>query len=397
MKWLPGIPHEVSVRDVSIAGVGSTSFGKLPDHDIVELATEACRAALADSGIPRERVQALYVGNFIGERLADQGALAPIVARRLGLDGIPATKVEAACASGGIALRHGYLLAAAGVHDVVLVVGVEKMSSVPTGDVTAALSTAGDESIEMRTGLTFPGTFAMIMQAHMARYGTSREQIASVSIKNHANGATNPKAQFQKPTDMDEVLSSRFVAEPLRLFDCPPISDGAAAAVVCAPDIAREFTTNSIRILGSGQGSGPTALTGMDDLTTFPATVRAASEAFEQAGLGPDDVDVAEVHDCFTIAEIVATEDLGLVPRGTGGAAVESGDTSLAGRLPINPSGGLIAKGHPVGASGVGQIYELVQQLRGTAANQVRDASIGLAHNLGGSGAAATVHVLARD
>ncbi len=385
------------MRDVSIAGVGSTSFGKLEDYDIVALATEACRAALADSGIPRERVQALYIGNFIGERIADQGVLAPIVARRLGLDGIPATKVEAACASGGIALRHGYLLVAAEIHGVVLVAGVEKMSSVPTGDVTAALSTAGDESIEMRTGLTFPGAFAMIMQAHMARYGTSREQIASVSIKNHGNGATNPKAQFQKPTDMDEVLSSRFVAEPLRLFDCPPISDGSAAAVVCTAEIAREFSDHGVRILGSGQGSGPTALTGMDDLTTFPATVRAADEAFTQAGMGPADVDVAEVHDCFTIAEIVATEDLGLVPRGAGGQAVAAGETALDGRLPVNPSGGLIAKGHPVGASGVGQMYELVQQLRGTAANQVAKADIGLAHNLGGSGAAATVHVLARD
>lgn len=385
------------MREVSIAGVGSTSFGKLPDYDIVQLATEACRAAITDSGVPRERVQALYVGNFIGERVARQGALAPIVARRLGLDGIPATKVEAACASGGIALRHGYLLVAAGIHDVVLVAGVEKMSSVPTGDVTAALSTAGDERTEMRTGLTFPGTFAMIMQAHMARYGTSREQIAAVSVKNHANGAANPKAQFQRTTTMAEVLGSRFVAEPIRLFDCPPISDGAAAAVVCTPEIARMFGSASIRILGSGHGSGPTALTGMNDLTTFPATVLAASEAFSQANVNPDDVDVAEVHDCFTIAEIVAVEDLGFVSRGAGGHAVESGVFGIEGRVPVNPSGGLIAKGHPVGASGVGQIYEIVQQLRGSAANQVEDACVGLAHNLGGSGAAATVHVLARE
>ena len=385
------------MRDVSIAGVGSTSFGKLPDNGIVELATQACRAALDDSGIPRDRVQALYLGNFIGERLADQGALAPIVARRLGLDGIPATKVEAACASGGIALRHGYLTVTAGIHDVVLVAGVEKMSNISTGDVTAALATAGDEGLEMRTGLTFPGAFAMVMQAHIARYGTSREQIAAVSVKNHDNGAVNPKAQFQKPTTIDQVVNSRFVAEPLRLFDCPPISDGAAAAVVCTADIARQYAKHSVRILASGQGSGPVALCGMDDLTSFPATVRAASEAFGQAGLGPAEVDVAEVHDCFTIAELVATEDLGLVARGDSGRAAEAGETAVDGRLPVNPSGGLIAKGHPVGASGVGQVYDLALQLRGEAANQVADARIGLAHSMGGCGAAATVHILARE
>ena len=385
------------MRDVSIAGVGSTSFGKLPDRGIVELATQACRAALDDSGIPRERVQALYLGNFIGERLADQGALAPIVARRLGLDGIPATKVEAACASGGIALRHGYLTVTAGIHDVVLVAGVEKMSNISTGDVTAALATAGDEWLEMRTGLTFPGAFAMVMQAHMARYGTSREQIAAVSVKNHDNGAVNPKAQFRKPTTIDQVVNSRFVAEPLRLFDCPPISDGAAAAVVCTADIARQYAKHSVRILASGQGSGPVALSGMDDLTSFPATVRAASEAFGQAGLGSGEVDVAEVHDCFTIAELVATEDLGLVARGDSGRAAEAGETAVDGRLPVNPSGGLIAKGHPVGASGVGQVYDLALQLRGEAANQVAGARIGLAHSMGGCGAAATVHILARD
>ncbi len=385
------------MRDVSIAGVGSTSFGKLPDSGIVELAADACREALTDSGIPRERVQALYLGNFIGERLADQGALAPIVARRLGLDGIPATKVEAACASGGIALRHGYLTVTAGVHDVVLVAGVEKMTDIPTGDVTAALATAGDEGLEMRTGLTFPGAFAMVMQAHMARYGTSREQIAAVSVKNHDNGAANPKAQFRKPTTIEEVVSSRFVAEPLRLFDCPPISDGAAAAVVCTADIARKCAAPSVRILASGQGSGPVALSGMDELTSFPATVRAAAEAFGQAGIDPGEVDVAEVHDCFTIAELVAIEDLGLVARGEGGRAVEAGETAVGGRVPVNPSGGLIAKGHPVGASGVGQVCELVLQLRGEAANQVDGARIGLAHSMGGCGAAATVHILARD
>ena len=385
-----------TMRPVVIAGVGSTPFGKLPGQDIVSLTVDACRAAIADTAIARDRVEAIYLGNFVGERLAGQGALASVVAGRLGLAGVPATKVEAACASGGIAVRHAYLSVAAGLHDCVLVAGVEKMSDMPTGEITAALSTAGDELAEMRTGLTFPGAFAMIMGEHMARYGTTREQIAMVSVKNHANGVTNPKAQFRKPTSVAQVLSSRPVAAPIRLFDCPPISDGAAAALICAQEIADGSAAPPIRILGSGQASGPAALTDVDDLTTFPATTAAARSAFETAQVGPTDVDVAEVHDCFTIAEIVATEDLGFFPKGEGGPAVESGATHVGGSIPINPSGGLISKGHPVGASGVGQIYELVQQLRGAAANQVGDARIGLAHNLGGSGAAATVHVLAR-
>jgi len=382
------------MRPVAIVGVGSTPFGKLEGRDIVSLAVDAGREALHDAGLPGDRVESLYLGNFIGERVAGQGALAPLVTRRLGFRGIPATKVEGACASGGIALRHGFLTVAAGIHDCVLVVGVEKMSHLPTGEITAALSTAGDEGAEMRTGLTFPGTFAMIMEEHMARYGTTREQIAKVSVKNHDNGAANPKAQFQRRTDVNEVLNSRFVAEPIRLFDCPPISDGAAAAVVCSLDVAAEVSSQPVRILGSGQASGPGSLSDMDELTSFPATLTAVREAYAMAGVGPEDIDVAEVHDCFTIAEIVATEDLGFVVAGEGGPTLDTGETALGGRLPVNPSGGLIAKGHPVGASGVAQIYELVRQLHGTAINQVVGAEIGLAHNLGGSGAAATVHIL---
>ena len=384
------------LRPVAIAGVGSTAFGKLKGQDIVSMAAEACQAALEDSGVPRERVQALYLGNFVGERLAHQGALASVVAGRLGITGIPATKVEGACASGGIALRHGFLGVALGLYDFVLVAGVEKMTSIATDEVTAALATAGDEEAEMRTGLTFPGAFAMIMQEHMARYGTTREQIAQVSIKNHDNGANNPKAQFQKHTDLEEVVTSRFIADPIRLFDCPPISDGAAAAIVCRADLADEFTSSPVLITGSGHASGHAALTDADDIASFPATVAAAEEAYAMAGFGPKDVDVTEVHDCFTVAEIIATEDLGLFPKGEGGPAVESGVTKLDGRIPVNPSGGLIAKGHPVGATGLAQVYELVYQLRGSAANQVSGPETALAHNLGGTGAVATVHILGR-
>ena len=384
------------MRAVAIIGVGSTPFGKLEGMGILDLAVSACREALAESRVPREKIQALYLGNFVGERLASQGALAGLVANRLGLTGIPATKVEGACASGGIALRQGFLGIALGLYDFVLVAGVEKMTSSPTAEVTAALATAGDEEGEMRTGLTFPGAFGIITREHMARYGTTREQIGLVSVKNHGLGASNPKAQFRKPVTLDEVLTSRLIADPLRLFDCPPISDGAAAAVLCPAEWARDFHPKPVRVLGSGHATGPATLWEMEDITSFPATVRAAREAYQMAGVTAAEVQVAEVHDCFTMAEIIATEDLGFFPGGKGGPAVEEGRTGLDGKVAVNPSGGLIAKGHPVGATGCAQVYELVKQLRGEAANQVLNAQIGLAHNLGGTGVVSTVTILGR-
>jgi acetyl-CoA C-acetyltransferase len=384
------------MRDVAIIGVGSTPFGKLEGRGLIDIAVAACREALADADLPRERIQALYVGNFIGERLAGQGALAGMVANRLGLGGIPATKTEGACASGGIALRHAVLGIALGLYDFVLAAGAEKMTSASTAEVTAALATAGDEEAEMRSGLTFPGAFGIIMREHMARHGTTREQVGLVSVKNHGLGAANPKAQFRKPVTLREVLESRLIADPLRLFDCPPISDGAAAVVLAPAERARDLHGSPVRVLGTGHATGPATLWETDDVTSFPATVRAAREAYAMAGVHPGDVDVAEVHDCFTIAEIVATEDLGLVPRGQGGLAVEKGWTSIEGQVAVNPSGGLIAKGHPVGATGCAQVYELVRQLRGQAANQVRDCRIALAHNLGGTGVVSTVTILGR-
>jgi acetyl-CoA C-acetyltransferase len=384
------------MRDVAIVGIGSTPFGKLEGQTIVDLAVGACHDALADAHMERAKVQAFYLGNFVGERLAGQGSLAPLVAGRLGLGGIPATKVEGACASGGIALRHGVLGIALGLYDVVLVAGAEKMTSSSTGDVTAALATAGDEESEMRTGLTFPGAFAVVMREHMHRHGTTREQIAQVSVKNHGFGAANPKAQFRKPVTVDEVVGSRLIADPIRLFDCPPISDGAAALVLCPAEWARDHHARPVRVLGHGHASGPAALWEMDDLTTFPATVRAAREAFAMARLTPADVRVAEVHDCFTIAEIAATEDLGFFAKGRGGPAAAEGATGLDGSIVVNPSGGLISKGHPVGATGCAQVYEVVKQLRGEAATPVRDAGVGLAHNLGGTGVVSTVTLLGR-
>lgn len=384
------------MRGVSVIGIGCTLFGKQNGVSITDLALSACRDALNDAQIPMSRVQAFYLGNFVSETLVHQGALAPIVAHRLGLRSVPCTKVEGACASSGIAFRHGVLLIAAGLCDVVLAAGVEKMTSAETGAVTEALASAGDAESEMRLGLTFPGTFGIIMRRHMHQYGTTREQMAMVSVKNRRNGSVNPKAHFQKPVTLEEVLESRLICDPLRLYDCTPISDGAAAAVLCAADLAAEYTDRPIDVIGSGQAMGPATLFEMADLTSFEASVAAAQQAYREAGLTPNDIDVAEVHDCFTIAEITAVEDLGFVEKGKGGPAVADGLTALDGKIPINPSGGLLSKGHPVGATGLAQIYEIVGQLRGEAINQVKGAEIGLAHNLGGTGAVSTVHVLKR-
>ena len=381
------------LRKVAIIGVGSTPFGKLTNDTIVSMSVSACEDAISDSNLAREEIEAVYLGNYVGERLASEGVLAPKLANRLDITGVPTTKVEGACASGGLALRQAFLSVALGLHNFVLAVGVEKMTTSPTDAVTSALATAGDTTLEMRTGLTFPGSFAMIMQAHMAKYGTTREQVAMVSVKNHENGINNDKAMFRKATNIEEVITSRSIAEPIRLFDCPPITDGAAAAILCPMDIAHQFVQNPIELIGSGHASGPVSLTESDDITSFSASVRAANEAYKMADLTPQDIDVAEVHDCFTIAEIVAIEDLGFFPKGNGGPATEQGSTGLNGEIAVNPSGGLLAKGHPVGATGLAQAYEIVQQLRETSSNQVDGATVGLAHNLGGSGAVATVNI----
>lgn len=384
------------MRRVSVIGIGCTPFGKQNGVGIVDLALQACREALDDTRLSGSRIDAFYLGNFVSETLVRQGSLAPIVAYRFGLGSIPCTKVEGACASSGIAFRHGVLLIAAGLCDIVLIAGVEKMTSAETGAVTEALASAGDAETEMRLGLTFPGTFGIVMRRHMYQHRTTREQVAMVSVKNRSNGSTNPKAHFQKPVSMEEVLESRLICDPLRLYDCTPISDGAAAAVLCAADLAAEFTDRPVDVIGSGHATGPATLFEMADLTTFEASVAAGRQAYREAGVSPGDIDVAEVHDCFTIAEIAAIEDLGFVEKGKGGPAVADGLTALDGGLPINPSGGLLSKGHPVGATGLAQIYEIVRQLRGEAINQVKDAEIGLAHNLGGTGAVSTVHILKR-
>jgi acetyl-CoA C-acetyltransferase len=384
------------MRSVSIIGIGSTQFGKLTGRTIKELAVEAAVEAIADARAPREKISCLFFGNFLSGVFTGQEVLAPLLANELGLRSAECTKVEGACASSAIGLRLAYLLISAGFHDLALVAGAEKMTEATSDIATTAISAATDITTEGACGMTFPAFWALVMRRHMYEYGTTREQVAMVSVKNRANGVTNEIAQFRKAVTLEEIVSSRPVSDPILKFDCCPVTDGATAVVLCATELARQFTDCPIEIIGSAQTLGPVRACDFTDLTTFPSTVEAARKAYTMAGIGPSDIDVVELHDCFTMAEIVDSEDLGFFPKGKGGAAVEQGLTSIAGRIPINPSGGLLSKGHPTGATGCGQIYEIVRQLRGIHPNQIKNARIGLTHNAGGTGTVVTVHILQR-
>ena len=385
------------MRDVAIIGVGLTKFGELWDKSFRNLITEAGTKAILDAGIEGKEIDALYVGSMSPGRFVGQEHVGALVADSSGLSimNIPATRVESACASGGMALRQAYIAVASGMHDIVVVGGVEKMTDVVGGEATNILAMAADQEWEAFFGVTFPALYAMIARRHMYEYGTTREQLAMVAVKNHENGLLNPHAQFHRKITVDDVLNSPKVADPLTLLDCSPISDGAAALILAPLDKAKEYTDKIVKIIGSGQASDSLALHGREDICTLKATVEAGKQAYKQAGIEPKDIDVAEVHDCFTIAEILAMEDLGFVKKGEGGKAVEEGRTRIDGDIPINPSGGLKAKGHPVGATGIAQAAEIVLQLRGEAdKRQVKDAEIGLTHNIGGSGASCVVHIM---
>jgi acetyl-CoA C-acetyltransferase len=381
---------------VAIAGVGSTRFGRHEGVTPQALAIRAGRDAIRQSGLDRADIDALYLGNFLSGVLTGQEVLAGLVAQGLGLGPVPATKVEGACASGGIAFRHAVMAVASGQARAALAVGVEMMTGHDTARVTAALNAALDNSSDGATGLSFPGLFGLLWRAHAARHGTTRAAVSAVAVKNRRNGLRNPVASMGADLTPEQVAEARPIADPVRLFDCSGIADGAAAVLVTARARIPGDAPPPVDVLATAQTCGPPRISAFEDLTSFSATVTAARLAYAQSGLGPADIDVVELHDCFSIAEIVDSEDLGLVPRGEGGLWAERGDTDLGGRIPINPSGGLLAKGHPVGATGLGQICELVTQLRGDHPTQVPDARIGLAHNLGGAGVACTVSILGR-
>ena len=383
---------------VSIVSAGLSKFGKLEGLYAREIFAEAAKEAFdrCPRLDPKKNIQALFVGHM-GESYEHQGHTGATIADWIGLEYVPATRTEAACASSGVALRAAICAVLSGLSDVVMVGGVEKMTHRATAEVTEYLAMASDYPFEQWHGMTFPGLYALMATAHMHAYGTTERHLAMISVKNHYHGSLNPKAQMQKEITLETALSSRVVAWPLKLYDCSLITDGASCLILTKPELARKFTDTPVNIIGSGQASDTIGLHERKSFTSLAAAKVAAEKAYEMAGVKPEDIDVAEVHDCFTIAELIAYEDLGFCKPGEGGQLVERGETRLGGRLPVNTSGGLKAKGHPVGATGTGQGYEIYLQLTGQAERrQVKDAEIALTHNVGGSGGTATVHIYRR-
>jgi acetyl-CoA C-acetyltransferase len=412
-------------RGVALVGAGMSKFGAFPDKSSRDLFVEAFQSMRqsVDKDFDPTDIETIYIGNFSSDLFESQSHTAPIMADVVGLASRPATRVEDACASSGVALRQGILAIASGLYDVVLVGGIEKMTNLPTAEVTDTLAAAADTLYEIPAGFTFPGFYAAIASAYMHKYGMKPEHLMNVAIKNHENGALNPNAQFSMtiaawmegrkasaakkgkpiPTWQNEMdflhddSANPMIAWPLRLFDCSPITDGATALLLVAEDIAKQFTDHPLHIIGSGQASD-VALHDRDDLTTINAARLASQQAYGMAGVTPKDIRVAEVHDCFTIAEVVATEDLGFFTPGEGFKAAEDHVTARDGAKPINTSGGLKSKGHPVGASGAGQAVEIFKQMRGLAGKRqvAGDIPLALTHNVGGTGGTCVVHIYER-
>ena len=384
------------MTDVRVAGVGLTPFGSHPERTGRDLFAEAALRAFEDSAVDRADVEELNYGNFMGALAEHQGHQAPLMAEAAGVR-CPATRYESACASAGVAVREAVRTVAAGDADVVLAGGMERMTNLPTDEVTEGLAIAADDLFEARAGVTFPGAYALMATAYFDAYGGTRADLAHVASKNHANAVPNEYAQYRKEVSVDEALDAPPVAEPLHLYDACPITDGASALVLVSEEYAAEHDLDApVAVTGSGQGTDRMALGDREHLARTPAADAAADAAYADAGVEPGDVDVAEVHDCFTIAEVLALESLGLFEPGEGIAAAREGVTTADGDLPVNLSGGLKAKGHPVGATGGSQIAELTRLLRGDHPNSghVSDAEVGVTHNAGGTVASAVVHVL---
>ena len=378
------------MREVAIVGAGMTRFGELWQQSLRDMFVEAASGALQDAGA--DHVDSIYVGCMSGGQFVGQEHLGPLMADHLGMTGVAAIHVESACASGGIALRQAFMEVASGMSDLVLATGIEKMND--GADVTNVLATAADQELEVYYGVTFPGLYAMIARAHMQEYGTTEEDMAWVSVKNHRHGAKNDKAQFRREVTVEDVMSSSMVSEPLRLLHCSPVSDGAAAVLLCPLDMAKQYTDRPVKIVASGLATGSMALADRADPAFIDSVQVSGERAYKMAGLGPRDIQVAEVHDCFSIAEICCIEALGFVDRGKGGPAAREGFTALGGCIPVNTSGGLKSKGHPVGATGVAQAIEIFRQLRGEGGEcQVENSRIGLTQNMGGSGASSVIHI----
>ncbi|MEM3372660.1 MAG: thiolase domain-containing protein [Candidatus Anstonellales archaeon] len=385
------------MRRVAVIGIGITKFGEHWEKGFRDLVIEAGKKALEDANVQGEEIDALYVGAMSPGLMIGQEHTAALVADYIGLNPVPATRVEGACASGGLAFRNAYLAVASGMHDIVVAGGAEKMTDLDTAQISTVLGGAGDEEWELFQGATFPAIYALMARRHMHEYGTKEEDLALVSVKNHKHASMNEYAQFQKEITVEEVLESKVVASPLKLLDCSPITDGAAVVVLAALEKAKKYSDTIIEIIGSGQASGQIALHDRKSLTQIEATRVACEKALKQAKISLNDIDLVEVHDCFTIAEILALEDLGFFKKGEAVKAMRENQTYYDGKLPVNTSGGLKGCGHPVGATGIKQIVEVCMQLRNQAGKrQVKNAEIGMTHNVGGSGATAVVNILKR-
>lgn len=413
-------------RGVAVVGAEVSKFGVYPKGvrgtDLfVEAYNGLCNSV--DKGFDPRDVEALYLGNISSDLFEHQSHTAPAAANRVGLVPVAAVRFEDACASSGVGFRDAIMAIASGVYDVVLVGGLEKMTNLDTTEVTDVLALALDPDCEMPAGQTFPGVYATMATAHMAKYGTTMEDFMHVGIKSHYNGSLNPKAHFDasipqimqrraasavkkglpEPQWADEWEFLRdpkmnpLIAWPMRLFDCSTVCDGASCALLVAEDIARNYTDRPLHIIGTGQASD-TCLAEREELTSIGASKRASQQAYQMAGVGPQDIQVAQVHDCFTIAEILAMEDVGFFKPGEAAPAIREGQTRLDGKLPINTDGGLKAKGHPIGASGVGMVAEVFKQLRGEAGQrQVKNQpAIGLMHNVGAHGSTVVVNIFER-
>ncbi|MGD6810987.1 MAG: thiolase domain-containing protein [Candidatus Bathyarchaeia archaeon] len=380
---------------VSIVSAGMSKFQKHEGLLAREIFTQAVQEAFTRCPKlePKRDIKTMFIGHM-GEAYEHQGHMGSILADWTGLLGIPATRCEAACGSSGAALRAGIYAVLSGLADVVMVGGVEKMTHRTTAEVTEYLAMASDYPFEQYHGITFPGLYALMATAHMHAYGTKEEQFAMAAVKNHHHASLNPKAHMQKEITLETAMKSRYVAWPLKLYDCSIVTDGASCLILTKPELAPKYTDNPVHIVGSGQASDSIGLYERQSLTSLAATKTAAKSAYEMSQLTPQDVNLAEVHDCFTSAELIAYEDLGFCKPGESGKLIENNETRLGGRIPVNTSGGLKAKGHPVGATGTAQAYEIFLQLTGQAdRRQVKDAKIGLTHNVGGSGATAAVHI----
>lgn len=380
------------MEKVCVLGAGSTKYGKLEDS-ITDITIQASVAAIENAGIDPKEIDAGYISNVFG--VADkQVHLGPVIMSNLGISEKPSLSIESACGSGSVSFREAFANVAAGFYDAVLVTGVEKVTHTGTEWTTTYFSYCSDFFYEGGAGASFPGLFASMARAYLTEFKATEEDFAMVAVKNHANGFLNPKAHLRKKITIDDVMKSAVVASPLKLYDCCPFSDGASSVIICNEKFAKAHSKNYVEVIGSGRGGSPATLQGREHMTTIPSTKLAAQAAYKMAGITPKDVDFAEVHDCFTIAEIVDTEDLGFFEKGQGVQAIREGRTLLNGEISINPSGGLKSKGHPIGATGVGQVVEVFEQLTGKAGERtVKDAHIGLTHNFGATGASCAVHL----